>query len=160
MEDQILRRLQRLEDIEAIRKLKHAYCYACDDGYNTDKLRPLFAVDAVWEAEGFGRYVGPDEICTFFEGVSSQIVAAAHLVMNDVIEISDDGMTATGVWRNCQPVTAMSDGKQQAMWMLARYDEEYVKIGGRWYFRELVASIQYAAPYETGWADLWPQRYL
>jgi hypothetical protein len=42
------------------------------------------------------------------------------------------------------------------MWMLARYDEVYVKIGGRWYFKTLFASIQYAAPYETGWADVWP----
>lgn len=32
-------RLQRLEDVEAIRNLKHAYCYACDDDYNVEQLK-------------------------------------------------------------------------------------------------------------------------
>ena len=150
-------RLQRLEDIEEIRRLKHAYCYACDDHYNTVKLRPLFAPDATWEAEGFGRYCGPDDICAFFDGVSEQIVAAAHLVMNDVIDISEEGMQATAVWRNCQPVTILENDVPVALWMLARYDETYIKLEGRWFFQTLVASIQYTAPYETGWAELWPK---
>ncbi len=39
-------RIQVLEDIEAIRKLKALYCAACDDDHNPDKLGPLFAQDA------------------------------------------------------------------------------------------------------------------
>ncbi|NRA38763.1 MAG: nuclear transport factor 2 family protein [Planctomycetes bacterium] len=154
-------RLQRLEDVEAIRNLKHAYCYACDDNYNVEQLKKLFAPDAVWEAEGFGTYTGPDEIAGFFNDVSSSIVAAAHLVMNDLIHIADDGKTAQGIWRNSQPITIKGeDGKQHALWMLARYDEDYIKIGNgvnaEWYFQKLVATIQYSAPYEDGWADIWP----
>ncbi len=157
MSDEILKRLQRLEDIEAIRRLKHTYCYACDDHYNTEKLRQVFSPDAVWEAEGFGQYVGVDAICDFFDQVSNDIVAAAHLVMNDVIEISDDGLTAKGVWRNCQPVTTVDNDSHQAAWMLARYDEIYIKVDGRWLIKNLMASIQFTAPYKEGWAELWPQ---
>jgi ketosteroid isomerase-like protein len=157
MDSDVLNRLQRLEDVALIRQLKHAYCYACDDNYNVEKLKKLFTVDAIWEANGFGQYKGPDEIAAFFRGVSEKIVAAAHLVMNDMIEISDDGNSASGIWRNSQPVTVRAeDGSHQAMWMLARYDEVYVKQDGRWYFKKLQATIQYSAPYEKGWAALWP----
>lgn len=77
--------------------------------------------------------------------------------MNDLIDIADDGTTAQGIWRNSQPITIKGDdGKQHALWMLARYDEDYIKINGEWYFQNLHASIQYSAPYEDGWADLWP----
>lgn len=157
MDHDIVNRLQRLEDIESIRELKHAYCYACDDNYNVSQLKPLFAQVAIWRAEGFGHYTGPDEIGDFFAGVANDIIAAAHLVMNDIITISDDGLTATGKWRNSQPVTTRDKtGQPQALWMLAKYDEKYVKHDGRWLFQELVATIQYSAPYEEGWAKLWP----
>ncbi len=156
MEEELIHRIQRLEDIESIRKLKHQYCYACDDNYNVSKLRPLFAADAVWQADGFGKCTGPDEIGNFFRGVSQQIVAAAHLVMNDIIDIEDNGCEASGVWRNIQPVNVSDEnGNSQAMWMLARYDEKYIKLENKWLFKELIASIQFTAPYEQGWADLW-----
>jgi len=159
MTTEILKRIQRLEDLEAIRKLKHSYCYACDDNYNVETLQGLFAADATWEAEGFGRYTGPEEIGEFFTQVSSQIVAAAHLVMNDFIEIDEDGISATGIWRNSQPVTVLDDnGHRKALWMLARYDEIYTKQQDKWYFKKLVATIQYSAPYETGWSELWPAK--
>jgi len=158
MDNEVLERLQRLEDLESIRKLKHSYCYACDDNYNVAKLKCLFTSDATWEANGFGKYTGPEEIGSFFDQVSQNIVAAAHLVMNDMIEISEDGMTATGIWRNSQPVTIKDDnGNHKALWMLARYDEVYIKQNKCWYFKKLVAIIQYSAPYETGWAELWPE---
>ena len=38
-------RLRRLEDIEAIKRLKARYCAACDDGYDPDRLAALFTED-------------------------------------------------------------------------------------------------------------------
>ena len=35
-------RLQRIEDIEAIRLLKHRYCAFCDDNYDADGIAALF----------------------------------------------------------------------------------------------------------------------
>ena len=42
-------RVQVLEEIEAIRRLKLRYARHCDDNYNADKLAPLFTEDAVWD---------------------------------------------------------------------------------------------------------------
>ena len=150
-------RIQRLEDIQAIRQLKHEYCYACDANYDARCLKQLFSPTATWQADGFGIYQGTDAIAAFFTEVSKKITAAAHLVLNDVINVADDGLTASGKWRNIQPVTARGDqGESQAMWMLARYDEEYVKLNGHWLIQKLVASIQFSAAYDKGWAELWP----
>ena len=51
-------RLQRIEDIEAIRLLKHRYCAFCDDNYDADGIAALFTENAVWDAGPFGRNEG------------------------------------------------------------------------------------------------------
>ena len=55
-------RIQRLEDIEAIKQLKAEYCAYCDDGYNPDGIANLYTEDAVWDGGPFGRYEGRDAI--------------------------------------------------------------------------------------------------
>ena len=48
------KRLQTLEDIEAIKRLKARYCAMCDAGYDSDGLAGLFTEDAVWDGGSFG----------------------------------------------------------------------------------------------------------
>ena len=43
------------------------------------------------------------------------------------------------------------------MWMGGIYENEFVKIDGRWLFLKDQQINTYFAPYETGWKDL-PQR--
>ena len=45
----LAQRLQVLEDIEAIKRLKARYCAFCDDGYNPDGIAGLFVEDGVWD---------------------------------------------------------------------------------------------------------------
>ena len=60
---EMMKRLQTLEDIEAIRKLKFRYASLCDYGYQAEELATLFTEDAVWEAgEPWGNFVGPGAI--------------------------------------------------------------------------------------------------
>jgi hypothetical protein len=47
-DDDTRRRLQRLEDIEAIKQLKASYCYLIGDG-EIDRLMERFTGDAVWD---------------------------------------------------------------------------------------------------------------
>ena len=49
----IERRLQALEDIEAIKKLKIRYCH-CADAQDHPGFASLFTEDAVWEGVAFG----------------------------------------------------------------------------------------------------------
>jgi len=43
------RRVQILEDIDAIKKLKARYTGYCDNGYDPEGIASLFTEDAVWD---------------------------------------------------------------------------------------------------------------
>jgi hypothetical protein len=40
----------------------------------------------------------------------------------------------------------------RAMWLGARYEDDYVKLGGEWKISHLRAIGRMSAPYEKGWA--------
>ena len=52
------RRLQSLEDAEAIRNLKSRYAALCDDNYDAEGIAALFTEDATWDSPGLGRFEG------------------------------------------------------------------------------------------------------
>jgi len=52
--ERIERRLQVLEDAEAIRNLKARYAALCDNQYDADGIAMLFTEDALWESPGLG----------------------------------------------------------------------------------------------------------
>ena len=74
---------------------------------------------------------------------------AIHMVLNPVIEV--DGDEATGTWYLFQPCT-YAEGNQ-AVWGSARYDEEYVKVDGRWMFKYLTLTSHFWTPFDKGWVE-------
>jgi hypothetical protein len=64
------RRLQVLEDAEAIRNLKARYAALCDNRYDAEGIASLSTEDAVWESPGLGRFEGREAIGCFFRGAS------------------------------------------------------------------------------------------
>ena len=60
-------RVQRLEDIEAIKQLKALYCEICDDDHNPDRIVTIFTEDGIWEGKGIGTATGHGEIRALFE---------------------------------------------------------------------------------------------
>ena len=42
-------KIEQIEDLEAIRRLKAAYCDACDDDHNGDSVSALFAKGGTWQ---------------------------------------------------------------------------------------------------------------
>lgn len=145
--EDLARRVQVLEDIEAIKLLKAQYADACDRGYDANVLASLFAEDAIWDGGSFGRYEGREAIRAFFQGVSSDITFAMHYMMNPIIAV--DGDTATGKWHLFQTCT-FAEGNQ-AIFGAARYDEEYRRIDGAWHFWRLALISSFWTPYEEGW---------
>jgi len=79
MSDNLAKRIDRLESIEAIKKLKHLYMNYCDLGYPPDKLGPLFADNAVWTSKDFGHHPGRPTIEAFFSGISAQIAVTSFM---------------------------------------------------------------------------------
>ena len=142
------KRVQTLEDIEAIKKLKARYCGYCDAGYDADGLISLFTDDAVWDGGSFGRYEGRKAIYDFFAGVSKLLPFALHYVMNPQIDVEGD--RASGRWYLLEPCT-FAQGSQ-AVWGAAYYEDRYVKVGGAWKFQEVKLTSSFWTPYEQGWA--------
>ena len=141
-------RLQRLEDIEAIRQLKARYCQACDDDHNPDKLGPLFAEDAVWEASSVGKAEGRAAIQKLLGdiGRSGTIRNSAHNVMNPIIEV--DGDSATGEWRLIMLYTGINPDKSiHFSRIIGWYKERYTRINGQWHFAYLYCQVEESAPY-------------
>ncbi|MEO1511535.1 MAG: nuclear transport factor 2 family protein [Planctomycetota bacterium] len=144
--------IDRLEAVEAITKLKHIYMNLCDLGYPPEHLGPLFTEDAVWESEIFGRHEGRPAIETFFGGVSSSIVFAAHLALNGVIDVQGDA--ATGRWRLLMPCTIQEDGAPVSRWMLGDYQERYVRIDGAWLIQSLDVFMNFNIRWDEAWAQV------
>ena len=151
MSDALAERIDRLESVEAIKKLKHIYMRYCDLGYPPDKLGPLFAEDAIWTGREFGHHRGRAAIEAFFGGVSAQIVFAAHLAMNAIIEV--DGDRGTGKWRIFMPCTMLEEGRKVSRWLLGDYEEEYVRLRGVWLFKKIDFLANYNVPFDQSWAD-------
>ncbi len=143
-------RIDRLESIEAIRKLKHVYMEHCDLGYPPEDLGPLFIDEAVWTSAVFGHHAGRAAIEEFFGGISAQIVFAAHLAMNAVIDV--DGDQAIGKWRMLMPCTMMEKGRTVSRWILGDYVEEYVRVDGRWLFAKIDFLVNFNVPSLESWA--------
>jgi len=148
----IERRLQALEDIEAIKKLKIRYCH-CADAQDYPGFAGLFTEDAVWEGGAFGHAEGRKAIEEFLRGVQAQSLPfALHYVMNATIEVT--GNTAVGQWYLLEPCTmTTSDGRQtQAVWGTATYEDHFTKTNGEWKFTKVHLKPVFWTPFDQGWA--------
>jgi hypothetical protein len=140
-------RIQRLEDIESIRKLKAAYCAACDDDHNGDAVAALFLPDGTWGAAGRPPEVGQQQITDFMYSVRNRghMKRSAHQVFNPVIEV--DGDTATGQWRFLMMYTASDE--QSFVRIIGTYDETYARTADGWRFATLKVTIEEQGVYAT-----------
>ena len=98
----------------------------------------------------FGHYNNRKEIEEFFGGISAQIVFAAHLAMNFVIDVEGD--TATAKWRMLMPCTMMEDGKKVSRWILGDYVDEMARRDGKWYFKSVNFLVNFNVPSLETWA--------
>jgi uncharacterized protein (TIGR02246 family) len=148
----IERRLQALEDIEAIKKLKIRYCH-CADAQDHPGFASLFTEDAVWDGAPFGYAKGRKAIEEFLRGAQTTALPfALHFVMNASVEVN--GHTAVGRWYLLEPCTmTMSDGRQtQAVWGTATYEDHFVKQHGEWKFTKVHLRPVFWTPFDQGWA--------
>ena len=142
----------RLTAIEDIKQMKALYCAYCDDGYDPEAIGDLFVEDAILDGGDFGRHVGRAAIMEFFGGISGDITFAGHLVLNPIITV--DGDTANGKCWLIMTCTTNIEGKKEARWLAAEYDDDYVRQDGRWLVKHLRLDIKFFAPHLDGWAAM------
>ena len=147
--DQMERRLQALEDAEAIRNLKARYAALCDDNYNADGIAALFAADATWDSPGLGRFEGREAIRSFFKGAGGIFSFAIHYSLNGQIHV--DGDTAQAQWYLFMPCT-LADGNR-ARWRAGIDHERYRRMDGVWLFSEKRSQPLMNVPFAEGWGE-------
>lgn len=145
-------RLQRLEDIEAIKQLIAAYAKAADNNGDPEMMMPLFTEDASWNAEGVGTWNtrqgvvdGLREVCTV------GIPWALHYMTQPSIQVADDGASAYGeyyLWEIAK-VTPEGGGAAKDTWIGGWYETRFRKEGGRWLIQAIDLKIKLLSPAEA-----------
>lgn len=155
------RRVQELEDIEAIERLQHIYGYYVDKML-WSKVVALFSEDCEVEIAGRGVYCGLEQANVVFRKLVGGLVdrggSAAegpapgvlhnHIQLQGVVHVTPDGRTAKGRWRALIQVGVLG---KMAHWAEGPYEMEYVKREGKWLIRVLRWFPTFYTPYEEGW---------
>ncbi|MFO1409077.1 MAG: nuclear transport factor 2 family protein [Steroidobacteraceae bacterium] len=153
------RRVQQLEDVEAIKKLQRIYGYYVDKA-QWSKVVGLFSADCEIEIAGRGVYTGMAGARTVFFEIGRMIGQPwgtdglgegqlhNHIQLQGVVNVARDGRTARGRWRALIQVGVLG---KFAHWAEGPYEMEYVKQGGKWLIRVLRWFPTFYTPYEEGW---------
>ena len=148
-------RIARIEDVDAIIRLKHQYARYCDEGYDADGFASLFTEDGLWESNAFGVYHGRDEIHAFIQGLGKDTIHwALHYMTNPVIDLADDGESAQGTWLLLELATMAAvdgSGDPDAVLITANYDDEFVRVDGEWRFKSVKAHFHQVSNLDQGW---------
>ena len=145
-DQEIIKKVLWLADIEEIKQLKARYAAACDDNYDTEALAQLFTDDAIWDGGMMGYAKTREGIVTFFENASNLVGFAVHGISNPIIEI--DGDTAKGHWYLDQPM-AMK-GTDACYWYCAQYRDQYQRTAEGWKFSHVELIARAFTPYDVG----------
>lgn len=127
----LARDVRRLSDIEAVRRVKHAY-FRCIDTAAHDELRTLFHPEVTTELIGATysvRLNGPDEYVDFIRTIIHAGIVAQHNGHHPEIDILSE-TEATGRWYLEDVFIDLDKGTR--MYGTALYDDTYAKLDGKW----------------------------
>jgi len=120
-----------LEEKDAIREVLAQYCFALDDG-RFDDMAACFTEDGTWQTF-FGKATGRKAIAEFAAGLRAHRTEnprAIHHVTNIVITLDGDTAKVRSNW-----TTVQNSSEGPKVGSGGSYDDEMVKVDGRWYFR-------------------------
>jgi uncharacterized protein (TIGR02246 family) len=131
--------VERLEAIEAIRRLKARY-FRCMDTKDWGGFAEVFAPDAVMDmtSEGSEVTTGSREIAGFVEGVIGDVTTVHHGHMPE-IELTSP-TTATGIWAMEDKLRWPEEAAFGTMHGYGHYHETYEKVDGEWRIKTLELS--------------------
>jgi hypothetical protein len=148
--EELTARMQRFEDIEAIKQLKARYAECADRGQD---LLELCAEDIVWDGgERFGRHAGKAALRAFAVKNAKVITWTLHYMVPSVIDIAEDGRSACGSWYLWELATMPNNetGKSEAVWIGGTYEDTFVKENGQWKFKSVELRLEVLSPYSDG----------
>ncbi|MGE3915480.1 MAG: nuclear transport factor 2 family protein [Hyphomicrobiaceae bacterium] len=142
---QLEARIRHLEDKEAVRSLRNRYHAAINDGRYGD-IAELFTDDARVVLGYLATYEGSAAIDKGFRGMGER----ERFFIKQYIhshEVTLEGDRGTGV-----SYLEARYGRYGVSWLVSgRYDDIYVRQGGRWLFKAMIAELYYTVPLGVGW---------
>jgi len=152
-------RLRRVEDEQAIGRMKARYAKLVDARYSLRGPKPrealepiareiaaLFSEDAVWDGgPGLGVCRGREAIYQRF--LEPTLRFSWHYFLKPALEVTGD--TARGSWDILAPCTTAAG---RAMWMAGVEIDEYAREADRWLHTSMRLELVFLAPYDRGWA--------
>lgn len=140
-------RIKRLEEIEAIKKMKAEYVLACDERRWDDAMRYVSSRPVV-EFGPFGKFESRGQLKKFFkETMPVTISFTIHRLSNPIIEVKGD--TAKGTWYCEIPSTHIPSNK--AILQSGTYFDEYIKEGNEWKHTRMNLVYSYITEFGEGW---------
>ena len=155
----IEKEVQRLMDIEAIKDLKNRYARMCNDNHNYELVDTIFSPDVRWECspdDPWGSAVGREAFIELFKGFQKQMDGRClgHNITNPIITFDDD-THAHGHWHLFGAFKSGEESKGAGVGFLEQgyYDDDYVKIDGKWYISTLRFKDTLVADPAKGWKN-------
>jgi hypothetical protein len=150
-------RLERLEDVEKIKEIKYLYACHLDDGFDAESIAGLFTEDGEWIIKGVGGEVrGRAAIKFHCENLKSNISWSQHNIFAPRIELNAEGDKAVARFNLVCLLTMNSDanGSSGEAYILAgHYEDQLVKVGGKWFFKAMTGVIEQSSPWTQGWVN-------
>ena len=137
------KRIQSLEDKDAIRELTARYCWAVSRN-DLEGIVELFCKDG-WFAMNDRRFEGQDGLRQGY-GAGMPEFSPKPFIQNHVIEL--DGDRATG--RCAVEIRAVQDG--EAYTAAGQYEDTYQRVDGQWKFASRTFEVYHWVPLRQGWS--------
>lgn len=147
-------RVDRLESVEEIKRLKARYGKACDAPYDADAIAALFTDDAVWDGGIFGRFEGREAIREHFTTSPERMYWQNTYVLCPDIEVRPGNTEASATWYLWEPciLPAPERGEGRVAALLAgRYHDEYRRVEGNWHFSKVTFHADFLSSLDKGW---------
>ena len=153
---QLVARVQRLEDIEAIKLLVVRYAQGADQGNDPDIMVPLFTDAGVWDGgKRFGVYTGKEAIRQFLAESGAFIGWTLHYMVSPAVDVDPAGQTAKAFWYLWETANMpnQESGEDDAFWIGGTYESALAKqADGAWKFTRVALDLKLLSPYAEGWA--------
>jgi hypothetical protein len=162
-EAKLAARLQRMEDIESIKKLQRAYCYYLEH-WQEEEIIALWShsPEISVELNETGLYQGWEAVkksfsfpihYTGFNGEKTAPPEFLHLIMPlaGIVDVEPDGKTAKARWYSLFHGALYRGGELRAIIGAGIWENEYVKEDGIWKFKKLFFNNIFSSPFEDGW---------
>ena len=139
MTSEIEKQLQMWADIEAVKKVQIKYLELLDSR-QIERMSEIFTEDATADFGGGSQCIGLTEIKKYIKEAMKPYPITKHTAPDPHVEIIDDNK-AKGVW---SLLTLKYDGQSKSpAWGAGYYNEELIKIEGKWKIEKLVLKFLY-----------------